>query len=126
MKVLNQSNVKANDWYRHVPVKSKEELGIKKIVLHPHSENQVIAGLAGRLTVHTIGGLLFVAIWNSKEGDGTFYLTADNSEDIDGKYYNSFIPSDDFRAFILTFADNHTEPMETASSTDDNLIEGEI
>lgn len=113
MKVLNQESTKrANDWYRHVPAVTREELGITKLTIQDVTDAQVNAGLAGRMTVQTVGGLLFVAIWNSKEGDGTFYMTADNSEEIDGKYYNSFIPSDAFRAHMLQFADAHTSVPE--------------
>jgi hypothetical protein len=124
MKILSQGNVRANDWYRQIAVPTKEELGIKEITVHTLSDSQMVAGLAGRLTVKTIGGLLFVAVWNSKEGDGTFYMTADNSEEVEpGKFYNSFIPSEGFRAYILNFADAHvvveditlpTDPVEEA------------
>jgi hypothetical protein len=108
MKVLNQGSTRANDWYRHVPAVSKEELGITRLTIQPLTDAQIHAGLAGRITVQTIGGLLFVAIWNSKENDGTFYMTADNSEQVEeGKYMNSFIPSDGFRAYILQFVDAH-------------------
>jgi hypothetical protein len=119
MKILSQGNVRANDWYRHVAVPTKEELGIKDIVVHDLSESQMVAGLAGRLTIKTIGGLLFVAVWNSKDGDGTFYMTADNSQEVEaGKYYNSFIPSEGFRAYILNFADAHVVVPDITLPTD--------
>jgi hypothetical protein len=118
MLVINQNGTQRdNAWYRNFPVKSKEEFGIVKMTVQELSDSQQASGLAGRVTVQTVGGLLFLAIWNSKAGDDTLYVTADNSQEMtDGRFFNSFIPSEEFRAFILQWAEANSSKSETSGS----------
>lgn len=125
MLVINQNGTqRVNDWYRSVPKKSKEEFGIVKMTVQPLSESQQISGLAGRITVQTVGGLLFLAVWNSKDDDDTLYVTADNSQEMeDGRFFNSFIPSEEFRAFILQWAEANASKAELTELPFDKTVE---
>jgi hypothetical protein len=116
MKVLNQTGTtRDNAWYRNVVTKSAEEYGIIKMTVQELTPAQLNSGLAGRVTVQTVGGLLFLAIWNSKAGDDTLYATADNSQEMeDGRFFNSFIPSEEFRAFLLQWAESNCSKSESA------------
>lgn len=115
MLTINQNGTQRdNAWYRSFATKSKEEFGIVKMTVQELSPLQQASGLAGRVTVQTVGGLLFLAIWNSKAGDDTLYVTADNSQEMeDGRYFNSFIPSEEFRAFLLQWAEANASKSES-------------
>jgi hypothetical protein len=102
-------------WYRNYPTKTNDELGIFKIIKQSYAltEAQRASGMVGRVTVDSLAGKIYLSIWNSKAGDGTLKLRPDHSQKTeDGRFLNTFIPSKDFRAFILQWAEDNSIKSE--------------